>query len=179
MSKAILYDATMCIDCKLCEKAGAERNHLPYNDEIAAEEKMSPHKLTYGKTKGDKFMRRLCMNYEDPTCASVCPTAALLLTPRIRQTAGGLYLCSVLVLLGFVTNRLNVSITGMEAAARVRYIPKWTEFAVTASIIGAGFTIFALAVKYLPIFPEGAKRRDAPPAAPSAVGEEQLGVAGL
>jgi Ni/Fe-hydrogenase subunit HybB-like protein len=103
----------------------------------------------------------------------------LLMIPRIRETASGLYLCSVLVLLGFVTNRLNVSITGMEAAARVRYIPKWTELAVTASIIAAGFAIFALAVKYLPIFPEAARRRTAPPAAPSAVGEEQFGVAGL
>jgi Ni/Fe-hydrogenase subunit HybB-like protein len=103
----------------------------------------------------------------------------LLMIPRIRETASGLYLCSVLVLLGFVTNRLNVSITGMEAAARVRYIPKWTELAVTASIIAAGFAIFALAVKYLPIFPEADRRRTAPPAAPSAVGEEQFGVAGL
>lgn len=36
MSKAILYDATIGIDCKLCEKACAERKHLPYNDKIAA-----------------------------------------------------------------------------------------------------------------------------------------------
>jgi Ni/Fe-hydrogenase subunit HybB-like protein len=77
---------------------------------------------------------------------------ALLLWRRARETADGLYFAAVLVLLGFVTNRLNVSITGMEGAAGVHYIPKWTEFAVTASIIGAGFTIFALAVKYLPIF---------------------------
>ena len=102
---------------------------------------------------------------------------ALLLTPRIRETAGGLYLCSVLVLLGFVTNRLNVSITGMEAAARVRYIPKWTELAVTASIVAAGFAIFALAVKYLPIFPEAAKGEALPPAPPVPVGEERLGAA--
>jgi Ni/Fe-hydrogenase subunit HybB-like protein len=104
---------------------------------------------------------------------------ALLMVPRIRQTASGLYLCSVLVLLGFVTNRLNVSITGMEAAAHVRYIPRWTEMAVTASIVAAGFAIFAMAVKYLPIFPEGAGRGTAPRAAPSAVGNERLGVAGL
>jgi len=104
---------------------------------------------------------------------------ALLMAPRIRRTASGLYLCSVLVLLGFVTNRLNVSITGMEAAAHVRYIPRWTEMAVTASIVAAGFAIFAMAVKYLPIFPEGARRGTAPTAAPSAVGNERLGVAGL
>ncbi len=113
MSKAILYDATQCIDCKMCEKACAEQNHL---------------------------------------------------------------LCSVLVVLEFVTNRLNVSITGMEAA-RVRYIPKWTEMAVTASIIAAGFAIFALAVKHLPIFPEAAQKEGELPVAAVPVGEERLGAA--
>ena len=37
MSKALLYDATMCIGCKQCEAACAEKNKLPYNDAIAAE----------------------------------------------------------------------------------------------------------------------------------------------
>jgi Ni/Fe-hydrogenase subunit HybB-like protein len=79
---------------------------------------------------------------------------ALLAFRRVRETAGGLYLAAVLVVLGFITNRLNVSITGMEGSAGLHYIPKWTEIAVTASIIAAGFVIFALAAKYLPIFPE-------------------------
>jgi Ni/Fe-hydrogenase subunit HybB-like protein len=79
---------------------------------------------------------------------------ALLANPRVRMKAGGLYFSAVLVVLGFVTNRLNVSITGMEASAGFHYIPKWTEVAVTASIIATGFAIFALAVKYLPIFPD-------------------------
>jgi Ni/Fe-hydrogenase subunit HybB-like protein len=100
---------------------------------------------------------------------------ALLANPRIRATAGGLYLCAVLVVLGFVTNRLNVSITGMESAAGVHYIPKWTEMAVTASIIAAGFAIFALAVKYLPIFPEAAGELAAPPALHVPINEESLG----
>jgi Ni/Fe-hydrogenase subunit HybB-like protein len=77
---------------------------------------------------------------------------ALLLNRRVRESSGGLYACAVLVVLGFITNRLNVSITGMEASAGFHYIPRWTELAVTASIVGAGFAIFALAVKYLPIF---------------------------
>jgi Ni/Fe-hydrogenase subunit HybB-like protein len=95
---------------------------------------------------------------------------ALLLNRKIRESTGGLYISAVLVLLGFVTNRLNVSITGMEASAGLRYIPKWTEVAVTASIIALAFAIFALAAKYLPIFPPAAARREAPrPAAPELV----------
>jgi Ni/Fe-hydrogenase subunit HybB-like protein len=80
---------------------------------------------------------------------------ALLMTRRIRESVGGLYIAAVLVVLGFITNRLNVSITGMEASAGLHYVPRWTEFAVTGSIIGAGFAIFGLAAKYLPIFPLG------------------------
>jgi Ni/Fe-hydrogenase subunit HybB-like protein len=64
-----------------------------------------------------------------------------------------LYLAAVLVVLGFITNRLNVSITGLESAAGMHYVPKWTEVAVTGAIIAAGFALFGLAVKYLPIFP--------------------------
>ncbi len=78
---------------------------------------------------------------------------ALLLQKKVRQSAGGLYLAAVMVVLGFITNRLNVSITGMETSSGLRYIPKWTEVAVTGSIIAAGFALFGLAVKYLPIFP--------------------------
>src|SRR5512140_3076467 len=76
----------------------------------------------------------------------------LMLFRRIRESAQGLYLVSILVVLGFVMNRLNVSITGMEGAAGMRYIPKWTEVAVTLSIVAAGVAAFAVAVRYLPIF---------------------------
>ena len=71
----------------------------------------------------------------------------------VRQDPGGLYLVSVLVVLGFITNRLNVSITGLESAAGMHYVPKWTEVAVTGAIIASGFALFGLAAKYLPIFP--------------------------
>jgi formate dehydrogenase iron-sulfur subunit len=77
MTKGTLYDATLCIDCKACEKACADHHGLPYDDAIAAEETQSDHKYTVVVAKSDKFMRRLCMNCQDPTCASVCPVAAL------------------------------------------------------------------------------------------------------
>jgi len=76
MSKAILYDATMCIGCKQCEGACAQQNKLPYNDAVAAESIQSAHKYTVVMSKDDKFMRRLCMHCEKPACASVCPVGA-------------------------------------------------------------------------------------------------------
>ena len=76
----------------------------------------------------------------------------LLLIPRVRESPKGLYLAAVLCLLGFVTNRMNVAITGMEAGTGQHYFPKWTEITITLAIIGFGFLVFTVAVKYLPIF---------------------------
>ncbi len=78
----------------------------------------------------------------------------LLVQPKVRSSPQGLYISAVLVVLGFITNRMNVSITGFEGSTGVRYFPKWTELAVTGMIIAAGFALFGLAVKYLPIFPK-------------------------
>jgi formate dehydrogenase iron-sulfur subunit len=77
MAKAILYDSTKCIGCRLCEAACAERWGLPYDDGISREEQLSEHKLTVVETRGGRFTRRLCMHCADPTCASVCPVGAL------------------------------------------------------------------------------------------------------
>jgi Ni/Fe-hydrogenase subunit HybB-like protein len=85
------------------------------------------------------------------TLTSILPIG-LLLIPKVRENPKGLYLASVLSLLGFVTNRMNVAITGMEGAAGQHYLPKWTEIGVTLAIIAFGFFVFAVCVKYLPIF---------------------------
>ena len=77
MSKAILYDSTLCIGCKACEGACAERWGLPYDEKVAGEERLSAHKLTAIETHGERYGRRLCMHCAEPTCVSVCPVGAL------------------------------------------------------------------------------------------------------
>ena len=77
MSKALLYDATLCIGCKLCEEGCAKENGLPYDPTVAAQEQTSSSKYTAILTRPESFMRRLCMHCQDPTCASVCPVGAL------------------------------------------------------------------------------------------------------
>lgn len=76
MVKAVLYDSTLCVGCRMCEAACAEHWKLPYNEIIAAEEQISAHKLTTIKTHGERFSRRLCMHCDEPTCVSVCPVGA-------------------------------------------------------------------------------------------------------
>ena len=100
------------------------------------------------------------------------PLILLSQTQDSATTAQGLYLAAVLVVLGFITNRLNVSITGLESVVGMHYIPKWTEIAVTGAIIAAGFALFGLAVKYLPIFPaeeSHPSRRNLSPLVPAPV----------
>ncbi|HXV77099.1 MAG TPA: Ni/Fe-hydrogenase cytochrome b subunit [Candidatus Polarisedimenticolaceae bacterium] len=80
---------------------------------------------------------------------------ALFALPRVRASESGLLLASMLTIMGFVVNRLNVAITGMISSSGVTYVPSWMEFAVTIAIVAAGFALFAAAVRYLAVFPEG------------------------
>jgi len=76
----------------------------------------------------------------------------LLLLPQVREDQAGLFMIAVMVVTGFLLNRLNVSITGLEYSAHAHYFPKWTEVAVTLSLVGTMFLCFALAVRYLNVF---------------------------
>lgn len=77
----------------------------------------------------------------------------LLAFPRIRARPTGLAFGALLVVLGFITHRLNVSITGMERAAGASYFPSWIEIAISLALVAAGIAMFGLAARHLPIFP--------------------------
>ena len=47
----------------------------------------------------------------------------------------------------------------MESAAGVQYVPSWMEITVSLGLVAIGFTLFALAVRYLPVFPEPGRGR--------------------
>ena len=82
----------------------------------------------------------------------------MLLFRKIREDRDGLFAVAVLVITGFLLNRLNVSITGLEASSGVHYFPRWTEVAVTLSIVGVGFLLFSLAVRYLNVMEQARDR---------------------
>jgi Ni/Fe-hydrogenase subunit HybB-like protein len=71
---------------------------------------------------------------------------------RILASRRGLFLAATCVVLGFVLNRMNVSVTAFEASTGVRYFPSWMEIAVTMMLVALGFIAFGLAAKHLPIF---------------------------
>ncbi len=75
MSKyALLFDQSLCIGCGACEQAcQAEHDQSPHRPD-----KLDHESFTWVEDLGnDQYARHLCMSCEDPTCASVCPVAAL------------------------------------------------------------------------------------------------------
>jgi len=88
----------------------------------------------------------------------------LLIFDRVRTSPSGLIAASLCTVMGFVMNRLNISVTGMERASGVHYLPSWMEITVSLGLVALGFAAFALAVRYLPIFPEAPAHAVAHPA---------------
>jgi Ni/Fe-hydrogenase subunit HybB-like protein len=83
----------------------------------------------------------------------------LLALPAARRNARALYAAGLLVVVGFVVNRLNVSLTGLEAALGGHYVPAAAEVVVTLMLVALGFGLFVLAAKHLPLF--GSRERAA------------------
>jgi len=76
----------------------------------------------------------------------------MLAIKRIRLSERGLYYVAVCTITGFLLNRLNVAVTGMEASSGVKYFPSWMEISITLAIVATGFFVFSLATRFLPIF---------------------------
>ncbi len=83
----------------------------------------------------------------------------LLNMEKVRNTPLYLYWTSAVIVMGFMTNRLNVSITGLQASSGIYYEPKWTEFAATLATIAAAVVAFRYAVIYLDILPKNPARQ--------------------
>jgi Ni/Fe-hydrogenase subunit HybB-like protein len=78
----------------------------------------------------------------------------LLNMEKVRNNPMYLYWTCAVIVAGFMTNRLNVSITALQASSAVYYVPKWTEFAASFATIAAAAVAFRYAVIYLDILPK-------------------------
>ena len=83
----------------------------------------------------------------------VVPIFMLSIT-KIRLNKTGLFYSALFVVLGFILNRMNVSITGIERYAGAGYFPSVMEIVVTLFVVALGIGTFALAMRYLPVFPK-------------------------
>jgi Ni/Fe-hydrogenase subunit HybB-like protein len=77
----------------------------------------------------------------------------LLSRVKVRNNPNALYGTCSLVVMGFMANRLNVSITAFQSSSGFYYVPKWTEFALTLATVTACAVVFHYAVIYLEILP--------------------------
>src|SRR3990172_2526914 len=95
----ILYDASVCIGCKVCQLACKEKNEMPtehstpealWDDPIDLSSKtlniIKVYKEGSAVNKdsgpdGFSFIKRHCMHCVDPSCVSACPVSALKKNP--------------------------------------------------------------------------------------------------
>jgi formate dehydrogenase iron-sulfur subunit len=79
--RALLVDITRCIGCHACAQACKETHAFPGTGE---ETELDATTYTVVLDKGDdRYVRRMCMHCQDPSCASACPVGAF------RKTALG------------------------------------------------------------------------------------------
>jgi len=76
----------------------------------------------------------------------------LLVQSRIRLNRIGLFVSACFVIGGFLLNRMNVSVTSLQASSGVSYFPSVYEIIITLFLVVLGVVIFNLAVKYLPVY---------------------------
>jgi Ni/Fe-hydrogenase subunit HybB-like protein len=74
--------------------------------------------------------------------------------PGVWRRPPALFWSALLVILGLVLNRFNVSLVALYPRADTVYFPHWMEFAISISVIAAGILAYILANRYLPIAPD-------------------------
>jgi Fe-S-cluster-containing dehydrogenase component len=80
----VLYDSSICIGCRACEKACAEAHGLPEpEDEMKAgvQRKTSVNQRctvnAFDTDEGEVYVRNQCMHCNEPACATACLTQAM------------------------------------------------------------------------------------------------------
>ena len=88
---------------------------------------------------------------------------ALFSSKRIRQSANGILISAIILLVGMILNRFNVSWFAVQHADPITYLPTFmgnnihywpslSEVLVSVGIFSAGILVFGMAAKYLPLF---------------------------
>ena len=78
----------------------------------------------------------------------------LLMQEETLNSSRGLLWSGIFVVVGMIINRLNVAITGIDAAYPVSYVPRWSEVAVSVGIVSLGLIVYREVVARFPILDE-------------------------
>ncbi|MGQ9643828.1 MAG: NrfD/PsrC family molybdoenzyme membrane anchor subunit [Ignavibacterium sp.] len=76
----------------------------------------------------------------------------LLIQKRIRENRRWLYASAIMIISGFLLNRLNVSITSITTVADVTYFPSINEVSITLMLVTLGMWAFKIIAKNFPVF---------------------------
>jgi len=80
----------------------------------------------------------------------------MFLSAGARAKKGSLLTASLLVVIGLIVNRINVSVVGISSEGWPTYYPYWAEIFITLGIMSIGILVYRLAVKTLPIYEDQA-----------------------
>ncbi|MFC1961851.1 NrfD/PsrC family molybdoenzyme membrane anchor subunit [Chloroflexota bacterium] len=71
--------------------------------------------------------------------------------PGVRQSRSGIFWSAVLVVLGLVFNRFNVSMLALAMRPGFTYFPHWMEVAISAGLVADAMLVIWLAYRLLPM----------------------------
>jgi len=69
----------------------------------------------------------------------------------VRQNRNAVFWVSVLVIIGLVLNRFNVSMLALDMRPGTVYFPHWMEFAISVGLVADALLVIWLAHRFLPI----------------------------
>jgi len=78
----------------------------------------------------------------------------ILSNKKNRKDKKWLFISSILVISGFILNRMNVSITGVAASSGKNYFPSFDEITITLMLVVLAMIAFRFVVKNFPVFIE-------------------------
>ena len=130
---------------------------------------IGPLLLIYGVFRAVDLINRDALRYlwmwREATLLFWLEIALLVIVPLVllnmkgvRENPQYLYWTCAVIVMGFMANRLNVSVTALQTSSAAYYVPKWTEFAATFATIAAAVVAFRYAVIYLDILPKNPPR---------------------
>jgi menaquinone reductase, integral membrane subunit len=91
--------------------------------------------------------------------------AIIMLTPRLRRQDVWVVVAGLLVVVGIIVNRWNVTLSGLvvpmdwsPGAAELfpvrEYVPAMSEWGVAVGVLGYALLMFTLGLRFLPLFPK-------------------------